>query len=87
MRKKSEWTRSEPGSGRSEGYATIYIDGNRIDFNLSRGRFSMDCESRSFVTSPNANNPAALADKLEEIAATFRDAAKQERERLTEEHL
>lgn len=79
MRKLSVW---ETDEARTNGWATLWLDGERIDIGLSRGRLTFDATARCMSQRSPESNPAALADKLDEIAATFKDAAKMERARL-----
>jgi hypothetical protein len=79
MQRKSCLARSEDGR---YGWATFYLDGHRIDLHVGDGKFTLEVDAKSITVAANANYPVSLAMTLEELAATFKDAAKQERERL-----
>lgn len=82
MMKLSIWETNEQ---KDAGWATLWLDGYRIDIALKGGRFSWDGSQVSYLESAIGCNPASLADKLDEIAATFKDAAKMERARAKKE--
>lgn len=76
MQKKSVW---ETNEAKDTGWATFWLDGHRIDIGLQDGRFSWDGSRSTYVEKRNDYNPASLADKLDEIAATIKSAAQMER--------
>lgn len=78
--KKSRWTRYEEGSGQAEFYSS---DGGTSLLLTMGKRGSFSIEGMLDITPlDREKNPYAMtvADRLEELAATIKDAAKHARE-------